>query len=442
MNAIPDSDLAGDRAQPEPGTQSVLDRASGLVQGRLGLRPDPSLRSRLDRCLRDEAAATGEDLGTYVDRLVGDGVARQKLFDRVTVQETAFFRHPGQFESLAQMLPGLTAPVTIWSAGCSNGQEPYSLAMVLDELGIVGTVFATDVSTSALERATEASYSIPELNGLSAARRARYLEGSGATLRIRPQVRDRVVVRHHNLATDPMPEFLGRCQIVFCRNVLIYFSTELISALMARLAEGLQPGASLFLGYAEPIWQLTDLFEPVRTGDAYQYHRRRCAEARPIMPGPAMPGPAQPSRRIAPSPKPPNSAPSRPRTARRAAEATDWVDQAVGLRRAGQAAAAAGDLGAAIAAFRKWAYLAPDEPMAHLHLGLALEAGGDPVPARRAFRAARAAIARCDNAAVERDLEGYGVDDLIRLLDGKQSQPRNRPATRLITRPTNREEQP
>jgi len=88
----------------------LLDRAAELMHRELGLRPDPSLLNRLQRCLRDEAAARGDDLERYVARLAGDVDARQSLYDRLTVQETAFFRHPGQFQALAEhVLPPSTA---------------------------------------------------------------------------------------------------------------------------------------------------------------------------------------------------------------------------------------------------------------------------------------------------------------------------------------------
>ena len=221
----------------------LLDRAAELMDRELGLRPDPSLRSRLQRCLRDEAAARGEDLERYVARLAVDLEARQSLYDRLTVQETAFFRHPGQFQALAErVLPGIDGPAVIWSAACSNGQEPYSLAMVLDEQAVRGSVVATDVSTHALRRTSEGSYRSHELAGLSPARRDRYLTGgSGDGWEVRKALRDRVKVQHHNLIADPLPDHVGSCHAVFCRNVLIYFSPEQVTAFLTRLAKALHP---------------------------------------------------------------------------------------------------------------------------------------------------------------------------------------------------------
>ena len=392
----------------------LLDRAAELMDRELGLRPDHSLRGRLQRCLRDEAAARGEDLAGYVAGLAVDPGARQSLYDRLTVQETAFFRHPGQFQALAErVLPDLDGPAVIWSAGCSNGQEPYSLAMVLDEQAVGGSVIATDVSTQALRRTSEASYHSRELAGLSPARRDRYLTGGpGGRWEVCKGLRDRVTVQHHNLITDPLPDHVARCQVVFCRNVLIYFSAEHVVALLTRLAEALAPGACLFLGYAETIWQVTDLFEPVRLGNAFEYHRRR--DSRPTRSVRRVLAPARPAR---PARKP--AAATSP-VSHAAVPGDEPAAPAPALVQVGQAAIAGGDHQAAIGAFRRYAYLEPDQPIAHVQLGLALEAAGDRSSAQRAYRAARSALNRCDAPVVETALGGYRVEELIRLLDSKQ----------------------
>jgi chemotaxis protein methyltransferase CheR len=404
---------------PDP----LVDRAAELMDRELGLRPDQTLRGRLQRCLRDEAAARGENLTGYVARLATDPSARQSLYDRLTVQETAFFRHPGQFQALAdRVLPGIDGPAVIWSAGCSNGQEPYSLAMILGEQAVPGSVIATDVSTQALRRTSEASYDSRELTGLSSARRDRYLtDGPGGRWEVCKELRDRVTVQHHNLITDPLPDHVARCQVVFCRNVLIYFSTEHVTAFLTRLAGALAPGACLFLGYAETIWQVAHLFEPVRLGDAFEYHRRRDRAAPPAVRTPARA--ARPARR---HPAPPSPA------SRAAVGGDEPAAPSPALVQAGRAASAGGAVGevgavgaggdhrAAIGEFRRYAFLEPDQPIAHLQLGLALEAAGDRPSAQRAYRAARSALDRCEAPAVESALGGYRVEELIRLLDSLQ----------------------
>jgi chemotaxis protein methyltransferase CheR len=208
---------------------------------------------------------------------------------------------------------------------------------------------------------------------------------------------------------------------VFCRNVLIYFSPEHVTAFLTRLAEALPRGACLFLGYAETIWQVTDLFEPIRIGDAFEYHRRRdtpTGSAR--APTPPLEANATLAVRTAPGPPRPARKPAATPVLARQAAGPGLASEASALVEAGQAATAGGDHLAAIGAFRRYAYLEPDQPIAHLHLGLALEAAGDGASARRAYRAARSALGRSDAAAVESGLGGYRVEELIRLLDSKQ----------------------
>ena len=150
----------------------------------------------------------------------------QGLLNRVTVQETAFFRHPEQFEVLARdVLPTLPRPVKIWSAGCANGQEPFSLAMLLEEQGIAGSVIGTDLSTTALQRTVAARYVTRELSGLSPRRIARHLTRTRDSWQINPAIRGRVRTLYHNLL-DPLPLEVQSCQVIFCRNVLIYLSPD------------------------------------------------------------------------------------------------------------------------------------------------------------------------------------------------------------------------
>jgi chemotaxis protein methyltransferase CheR len=410
---------------PSEPTTGTIDRAAALLHSKLGLRPDPPLRGRLARCLRDEAIERQVGPEAYLEALSTDARALQDLYDRVTVQETSFFRHPGQFEALSRhVLPRLPGPVSIWSAGCANGQEAYSLAMVLDELGKEGSVIATDVSTRALQRTAAARYMTRELSGLSAARRDRYLVGGPDSWEVRPSIRDRVTVQHHNLVHDTIPPSSANCDIVFCRNVLIYFSPEKAKALLARLAKQLPAGAYLFLGYAETIWQVSDLFEPVRIGGSFEFHRRR-QQPSAVSPVPAPPAAARlPTRSLAPAAprtlQVPNVGPQAKSRPNRGAETTSTpASQALDLARAGQLAANAHDYPGAITAFRKCVYLAPDEPIGHVHLALALEASGDLAAAARAFGAARAVLGS-KSSGLAGALGGYQVEELVKFLNSRQ----------------------
>jgi chemotaxis protein methyltransferase CheR len=385
-------------------TEHDLDRVGQLLEGQIGLRPDPSMRGRLRRCLRDEAASHREDLRVYLAGLLPASDHLRDLIDRVTVQESGFFRHPEQFEVLARdVFPALTQPVRIWSAGCANGQEPFSLAMLLKENGVDGSVIATDQSTSALGRTAAAQYRYREIGGLSEERRSRHLTPSSGAWGVKGPIRDRVEVVRHNLI-DPIPDPIRSCQVVFCRNVLIYLGRRHIRAFLDRLADNFPEGHYLFLGASETIWEVTDRFESVRAGDVFFYRlagRDAPSGEKPRPPAVVAPRPAAAARR-------PPLAPPDPEVAH--------------LARQGQAAVAAGDHEVAVVAFRKWVYLAPDDAISHLHLGLALEARGDPVAAGRAFAAARGVLLAADPAKVDPGIEGYATTELLRLLESKRPQ--------------------
>jgi chemotaxis methyl-accepting protein methylase len=401
--------------------EAVVDTVAELLNLRIGLRPDPTLRGRLRRAIREEASRHGQDPTAYVESLVADGGVLQSLMNQVTVQETAFFRHPEHFDVLAQdVLPELVPPVRIWSAACSNGQEAYSLAMLLAEADVDGTVVATDLSTAALHRTSAARYTRRELSGVSAERLARHFVGDGDAWQVAPAVRSRVKTLHHNLL-DPLPREVLGCQVVFCRNVLIYLSPDQVRLFLDRIADDLAPSTTLFVGGAETIWQASQRFEAIRRRNAFIYRQRRSEPPRRdvavVRAGQPVDARRQPER--AERPRPVRT--PRPRAPSSAgSSSTSSAAEIAVLEKAAQEAVAAGDYDAATVAFRKCAYLRPHDPLAQLHLGLALEAAGDADAARRAFAASRRALAQAGADLSLEGLEGYTVAELIRLLDSKR----------------------
>jgi tetratricopeptide (TPR) repeat protein len=225
-----------------------------------------------------------------------------------------------------------------------------------------------------------------------------------------PAVRDRVQTMRHNLL-DPVPDVVRSCQIVFCRNVLIYFSSERSGLFLGQLADRMPSDGYLFVGSAETLWQLTDRFQPVGLGTEFVY--------RPGPPVPNVRASTTNGREPATPPRPrPQLTPKREQT-RRAAVHRQPAATAADLEREGLAQLRDGEHAAAIATFRKWAYLQPDDVMAHVNLGLALERAGESAPARTAYMSARAAMRDTEAAALEEALGGYHVEELSRLLDLK-----------------------
>jgi chemotaxis protein methyltransferase CheR len=408
--------------------RALEQRVAHLLDTRIGLKSDPSFQRRLSRTLRDLVAARNVDGEALIGALATDPSLLDELLDRVTVQETGFFRHPDQFDAVAEViLPAVDGPLRAWSAASANGQEAYSLAMLFDEAGRAGSVLASDISPAALRRTGEARYGPREMAGVSAERRHRHFTVDGDRWQAVPGLRKRVVVERHNLI-HPIPATVGECQVVMCRNVLIYLSEDHAKLFLARLADTMGSGALLFVGGAETLWQITDRFEPVQIGSCYAYRPRRAApsggaelhSAVPVRPAP-VPAPARPRPSTPPVPRPVPARSATPAPAAPGSQVTTpvgptSVESGPDQERLGRQLLAGGAVAEAIVAFRRWAYQCPDDPMAHFHLGIALDQGEGEVAARRAYRAAVAALDRCDLGQLRDLLEGYDPTELRRLL--------------------------
>ncbi len=360
-----------------------VDHATQLLRSRAGLKEEPASRARLERLLDESAQLAGIPIPAYVDLLDSKPAAFDDLLDRVTVQHSAFFRDPAQFAALSEIVRKASgAPHTVWSAGCGNGQEPYSLAMLLDETGRHNwKVVATDVSFRALARTEIARYGDGELRGLSPERQRRYTTPIPGGYEIAQFIRRYVHISHHNLALADAGPLTSKVDAVFCE------------ACIQRIAEHLVPGGYLFLGHSDSPGRMTRLFEPVRVADAFCYRRL------------SAPAPAAPA------------------VARRQVLAPPCPDLA-GLMAEGDHAAASGDLRAAVRAFRQATYLNPNLAIAYFQLGAALELAGDPREARRSFAAAGLAMMSGDGAEDLSGLEGYSQRDLARAIASKLTEAR------------------
>lgn len=186
------------------------------------------------------------------------------LLDVLTINETSFFRNQPQFEVLEQVvLPELIQEKTgcgesslrIWSAGCSTGEEPYSIAIsVLEQLptrsGWDVRIYASDLSLSALEKATRGVYQESKVQDIARRRYRRFFEMCPDGHQVKDDVRRLVIYDFHNLKHE---NGLGDLDIVFCRNVLIYFDPEEQQKVVRKLIRSLRPGGYLFLGHSESV---------------------------------------------------------------------------------------------------------------------------------------------------------------------------------------------
>lgn len=228
-----------------------------LVRDRLGLdlgayRQD-SMERRVQAALRRMGVTS---LADFLTQARQDPSLLQDLVDRLTIHVSEFFRNPELFAVLERrVLPELRSrfgSLRVWSAGCSNGAEAYSVAMLLAELDPIGgwSVLGTDVDRSVLVQAEEGCYRDADVRHVDAARRARFFVREDGLWRVRTELRRRVRFRRHDLLSDP---FGGPWHLVLCRNVVIYFTEDAKRALYRRFVEALQPGGYLFVGAAEQV---------------------------------------------------------------------------------------------------------------------------------------------------------------------------------------------
>jgi chemotaxis protein methyltransferase CheR len=213
------------------------------------------------------------------------GVLHRLVVEALAISETSWFRDAHVWVELRQtILPGLierrqaTRSLALWSAACATGQEPYSLAMVLHEMGerLPGwrvQLLATDFSQGILKRAQAASYSQLEMNrGLPAAQLVRHFRKMPDAWELRPEVRARVEFRELNLA-HAWPD-LPPMDVVLLRNVLLYFEPELRRRVLRQLAQLLRPDGVLVLGAGETTLTMDDSFEAVPLARTVVYRRR------------------------------------------------------------------------------------------------------------------------------------------------------------------------
>jgi chemotaxis methyl-accepting protein methylase len=238
----------------------VLGRALDLVRAREGLDLSGYRRPTLTRRLRNRMIAAGvRDARSYLDRLAADPAEGARLVERLTIKVSRFFRNAESYGALARALRDELAraprPLAAWCAGCARGEEAYSLAIVLAELGQpeggAPRVVATDVDPAALAAARAPAYDEAALAELPGALRGRWLEpaGPGRSRPVAGILRRTEFLRHDVTAgTPPAP---GRFDLVSCRNTLIYFDAALRTRALRTLLAGLAPGGLLWLGEAE-----------------------------------------------------------------------------------------------------------------------------------------------------------------------------------------------
>ena len=255
-------------------TDRDFSRLSEFIYSECGIKMPPTKKVMLESRLKKRLRMLGiKSFRDYCDYLLSPAGIENELIhmiDVVTTNKTDFFREPAHFDYLVRhALPelletgetGTRRPVMVWSAGCSTGEEPYTLGMVLNEFsesvyGCRYMILATDISTKVLDVAKSGIYTEDRIGPVPPALKKKYLlrskDRKKGLVRIIPELRERVKFRRLNFMDG---DFGMRepVDVIFCRNVIIYFDRKTQESLIKRFCKHLRPGGYLFMGHSETL---------------------------------------------------------------------------------------------------------------------------------------------------------------------------------------------
>jgi len=265
--------------------ESHLDDVRALIEQRSGIRFDSSRERFFTTRVREHIQERGLGSGSELMPLVSaSNLEYEALLQRLLTHETSFFRYPSAFGALKKcLLPEVYAKkfwagprtLRIWSAGCSTGEEPYSIAIALAENPSFATgwnveILATDISRQAIARAARATYPRRSMANLAPQQIETYFTPAGDQFEVKPVIRNGVSFVVMNLVQCP---YLGRMDCIFCMNVLIYFSGERRDQLIRCFYDSLEPGGYLLLGHSESLGNIPVKFEKIVFDDFLLYRK-------------------------------------------------------------------------------------------------------------------------------------------------------------------------
>ena len=281
----------GERAGSLNLTIDQFEKVRGYIYGRTGIffqeRKKYLLESRLGQRMRSVGVA---DFDQYYDSLDNDRLPSEvsRLLNAVTINETYFFRNPSQFEVLVhEIIPNIVErkraggdrTITMWSAGCSTGDEPYTLAILIAEHlkhrypEFQFSLLGTDINTEVLEYAARAVYGSYAVRNVPRHLLTKYFTQEGAVHALRPEIRNSVRLRRHNLIDTTGPTTPESVDVVLCANVLIYFDIAARRQAVQILHGSLRNGGVLLLGFSESLNGVTDDFRPLRYSRMVAYRK-------------------------------------------------------------------------------------------------------------------------------------------------------------------------
>ena len=261
-----------------------------LIEERTGIHFDVSRERFFSTRVREHIQSRGfARVGELLRAVRKTNVEYEALLERLLTQETSFFRYPAVYEAFEKrVLPELhtkkfwTNPRTlrVWSAGCSTGEEPYSIAItIVDSLSFADAwnveILATDLGRAALKHAENAVYSGRSIAGVNEKQLAAHFLPVKGGHQVKQRLRKMVNFAQVNLAS---PVYMGRMDLIFCMNVLIYFTEARRHAMIQRFYDALEPGGYLFLGHSESISKMPVKFQAIVLGDCILYRKPTAEE--------------------------------------------------------------------------------------------------------------------------------------------------------------------
>ena len=251
--------------------RTLVYEVSGIT---LGNGKEALVSSRIGKRMRQMGM---DDFKSYLSMVKKDpgGEEMVNLLDAISTNVTSFFRESAHFDLIREVFSDWLRKgqrrFRFWSAACSTGEEPYTLAMTLSEVlegkDVDLKILATDISTRVLEQASRGEYPEAKMGGIPAALRAKYFVKEGArgepVYRARDMLKQRIVFKRFNLSTPPFP-MQGPLDVVLCRNVMIYFDNHVRQGLLSEVHRMLKPGGYLMVGHSESLTGITSEFRNVK----------------------------------------------------------------------------------------------------------------------------------------------------------------------------------
>lgn len=265
----------------------VFDKFRQYIESRTGIYIDNSKQNSFKISLDTRMRILGiKDYDAYYSFIITNAIGKKEfdeLLNLILIKETFFFRDENQLKVLVKnILPELIErkkgrEVKIWSAGCATGEEPYSIAIAIMESPLPSninvSIYATDISAEMIKKAKEGIYSKSSMRAINSATLSRYFTQKGGRYYLNDLVKQKVRFDSVNLIKSYFPMEGNSFDIVFCKNVIIYFRIETVKTIIRKFYDMLTAGGYLFVGHSESLWQISDDFELEKISGIFLYRK-------------------------------------------------------------------------------------------------------------------------------------------------------------------------